>query len=320
MSLKNLVNLLNKVAFGLNMVLVRKEIEVGTPKVLTTEELINYGIVNIDKPKGPTSHQVSDFVKRILKVSKAGHSGSLDPAVTGLLPVATGRATRIVQSLLKSGKEYVGILHFHKELPGDKIRDVFQQFVGKIMQLPPVKSAVKRRLRERTVYYLKILEIDGKDVLFVAGTQAGTYIRKLCHDIGLKAGVGAHMAELRRTKVGPFDESNKVTLQDLSDAFHYYKEGKDKWLREIIIPIEAAVRDIPKVWVMDNAVESLKHGVDLKVPGVTQLDEGIEPDMSVALMTGNNELIALGTAKMSSSKIVKEKNGIAVLVHKVFLN
>ena len=194
-------------------ILVRKEAETEEkygciPEYRKTEEIINYGIVNINKPKGPTSHQVSDFVQKILHINKSGHSGTLDPAVTGVLPVALGRATRIVQTLLTAGKEYVGIMHLHKNIEETKLRETIQKdFIGKIRQMPPLKSSVKRQLRTRTVYYFEIMEIEDKDVLFKVGTQAGTYIRKLIHDIGQKIGTGAHMAELRRTKAGPFRES-----------------------------------------------------------------------------------------------------------------
>ena len=190
------------------------------PEKRKTEELISYGIVNIDKPSGPSSHQVSDYVKKILGIGKAGHSGTLDPKVTGSLPVALGRGTRVVQALLVAGKEYVGIMHLHKEVDDALLAETCSHFVGKIDQLPPVKSSIKRRLRQRKVYYFEILDRMGKDVMFKAGVQAGTYIRKLVHDIGERLGCGAHMHELRRTKAGPFSEDTMVTLQELSDALN----------------------------------------------------------------------------------------------------
>lgn len=291
------------------------------PDKRPTEEIINYGIVNIDKPKGPTSHEVSDFVQRILHIKKSGHSGTLDPAVTGVLPMALGNATRIVQFLLKAGKEYVAIMHLHKEVPEEQIRESMKEYTGKIKQLPPIKSAVKRQVRERSVYYVDILEIDKQDVLFIIGTQAGTYIRKYIHDLGQRLKVGAHMVELRRTKAGPFNEDmNLVTLQDLTDAFWYYKnEDNDKFLRHCIQPIENAVKHLPKIWILDTTVESLCHGVDLKLPGISRLESGIEPDQIVAVMTLKDELVAIGTARMSSEKMFKEIKGIGIAVHKVFM-
>src|SRR3989344_462995 len=195
------------------------------PSERTPEELIKYGIVNLDKPKGPSSHQVSDYVKKILQISKAGHSGTLDPAVTGVQPVALERATKITEFLLTSPKEYVCIMHLHKKVEQKLIEEAIKKFIGKIQQRPPIKSAVKRVERTREIYELEIIEIKEKDVLFHVKCQAGTYIRVLCHKIGEELGSGAHMAELRRTQAGPFTEhDNLVTLNDLQDAYHFYKE------------------------------------------------------------------------------------------------
>jgi len=290
------------------------------PDKRPVKELINYGVINIDKPPGPTSHQVSDYLQKILNISKAGHSGTLDPGVTGVLAIATGRATRVVQTLLKAGKEYVGLMHVHKEIPEHEIYNVCNDFVGKIMQMPPIKSAVKRKLRERQVYYFDIMEIEGQDVLFKVGCQAGTYIRKLVHDIGQKLGCGAHMAELRRTKAGPFNEStNLVTLQDLTDAFYYYKEEEnEKYLKYCIQPIENAVKHLPKIYVLDSAVDSLCHGANLNVPGISKLESGITMQDIVAVMTLKGELICYGTAKLNSKEMLGER-GLAVKIEKVFM-
>ncbi len=290
------------------------------PSKRKTEDIIEYGVVNIDKPQGPTSHQVSDFVQRILKIKKAGHSGTLDPNVTGVLAIALGRATRIVQTLLPAGKEYICLMHVHKEIEEKKIRKVLSEFVGKIKQMPPIKSAVKRVLRDRKVYYIDIIDIASQDVLFRVGCQAGTYIRTLCHDIGKKLGCGAHMQELRRTQAGPFKEDSSFTLQDLTDAFHYYKEGNDKFLRKIIQPIEDAVKHLPKIWVDDQAIGSITHGIDLKVPGVAKIESMIGKDDLVAIMTLKDELVAIGNAAMGSKDVMKKEKGIVVNVNKVFMN
>jgi len=290
------------------------------PKDRPAESLFNYGIVNIDKPKGPTSHQVSAYVQKILKIKKSGHSGTLDPKVTGVLPTALGKSTRAVQVLLIAGKEYICLMHIHKEVPKDTIREKMGEFVGKIRQMPPIKSAVKRQWRYRNVYYIDILDIKEKDVLFKVGCQAGTYIRKLCHDMGTAMGTGAHMAELRRTKAGPFMEDTLVSLQDLTDAVYYFKEeGNDKLLRHVIKPIEFAVQHLAKVWVMDTAVENICQGADLAVPGICKVHENIEKNHNIAIMTLKGELIALGEARMGSSEMLKKTKGIAVKTRKVFL-
>ncbi|MBN1544291.1 RNA-guided pseudouridylation complex pseudouridine synthase subunit Cbf5 [Candidatus Woesearchaeota archaeon] len=307
-------------------ILVKKQSETSdkygcSPEARSTEQLLQLGIINIDKPKGPTSHQVSAYVQKILGAKKGGHSGTLDPKVTGVLPTAIEKATRIVQALLVAGKEYICLMHLHKEVPEEQIMKVMKEFTGKITQLPPLKSAVKRQWRERRVYYIEILDIVGQDVLFVIGCQAGTYIRKICHDIGKSLGTGAHMAELRRTKAGPFNESTLATLHDLTDAYWYYKnEGNDRLLRHIVQPVENAVSHLPKVWVMDTTVDTLCHGADLAVPGIAKLESGIEPDQTVAVMTLKQELAALGTAKINSNDMMRRDRGIAVKTKKVFMD
>jgi len=281
--------------------------------------LLEYGVINLNKPKGPTSHLVSDHVKKILGVNKAGHGGTLDPGVTGVLPVAIGRATRIIQTILKGGKEYVAIMHLHEKVSEDKIKDVVKKFVGKINQMPPVKSAVVRRVRTRKVYYIDILEINGQDVLFKIGCEAGTYVRKICHDMGQELNVGAHMSELIRTKAGPFNYSDWVTLQDLEDAFYFWKEdGDEKELRRCILPPEVAINHLPKIWVDDSCIVPLCHGSDLKVPGVIKLND-FNVEGLVAVMTLKNELICIGQARMTSKAILKEEKGLAVKVEKVFM-
>lgn len=304
-------------------IIIRKKAETSEkfgcyPEERKVEELINYGIINIDKPSGPTSHQVSAYVQKILEIKKSGHAGTLDPKVTGVLPVATGDATKIVQLLLTAGKEYVGIMHLHQDVAEGKLRNVCNEFVGKIKQLPPIKSAVKRQIRERNVYYFEILEIQERDVLFKVGCQAGTYIRKLVSDIGKKIG-GAHMSELRRTKAASFNEETMVTLHDVADSFYYWKnEGNEKYIRKVILPVETGIKHLPKIWVLDTTVDSLAHGASLKVPGIAKLESGIEKEQQVAVLTLKNEIVCYGRAKLSSKEMLAEK-GIAVTSERVFM-
>ena len=282
-------------------------------------ELLNNGIILIDKPAGPTSHQVSDQVKKILNINKAGHSGTLDPNVTGVLPIALGNGTKVIQALLNAGKEYVCVMHVHDDIAEEKLREVINSFVGRIKQVPPVKSAVKRQERIRTVYYINILEIKDRDVLFKVGCQAGTYIRKLCSDIGEKLGSGAHMAELRRTKAGPFNESELITLHDLTDAFHEYNKDNFKLIEKILLPIEAGIKHLPKIWVKNSTVESLCHGAQLNIPGIALLESNIKPKDMVAILDSRNKLILLGNAILSSKEIIDKKEGMAVKTLRVFM-
>jgi H/ACA ribonucleoprotein complex subunit 4 len=283
-------------------------------------ELLDYSIVNIDKPSGPSSHQVSAYVKDILGIEKSGHSGTLDPKVTGVLPVGLGRGTRIVQSLLTAGKEYICLMNIHSEFAEDKIRKVIAGFTGEIDQLPPVRSAVKRQVRKRTIYYIDIIDIKERFVLFKVGCQAGTYIRKLCSDIGKELGSGAHMAELRRTMAGAFDESTLCTLQDLKDAYYYYKEKQDEAaLRRILQPLENGVRHLSKAWVLDSTVHTLCHGAFLNIPGIAKMHDRIEKGDRVAVMTLNDELVCVGIAQLSSEEVMKKDKGLFLKPEQVFM-
>ena len=302
--------------------LIRQEAETDPkygkkPEERDIEELLEKGVINIDKPSGPSSHQISAYVQKILQKKKAGHSGTLDPKVTGCLPIAVDKATRVVQSLLTAGKEYICVMHLHEEKSREEILQVFKEFTGRIKQLPPVKSAVKRQWRFRKVYYIELLDINGQDVLFRTGTEAGTYIRKLVHDIGQKLGCGAHMAELRRSKAGPFNEDSLVTLQELTDAYHYYKNGDDSSLKKVIQPMENAIAHLPKIYVQDTAVDTLCHGMQLKVPGIIKVDSDIQEDNNVAVLTLKGELVLVGTSTMKAKALKSLCNQI--LIQKLIL-
>ncbi|MCB9359475.1 RNA-guided pseudouridylation complex pseudouridine synthase subunit Cbf5 [Candidatus Woesearchaeota archaeon] len=306
-------------------IIVKRDIQPSSlgvdPKKRPIAELLVNSVICVDKPKGPTSHQVAAYVQKIFEIDKSGHGGTLDPNVCGVLPTAIGKATRVVQALQPAGKEYVCVMHLHKEIPKDKILDAMKEFEGRIKQLPPIKSAVKRQYRYRKIYYIDILEIKDKDVLFFVGCQAGTYIRKLCHDIGVRLGCGAHMQDLRRTKAGPFREDELCTLQDLTDAYHFYKkEGNDKFLRKLLMPIEKAVEHLGKVYILDSSVDTICHGASLAVPGIAKVETEIQQDELVAIMTLKGELIALGNSKMASNDMVKAEKGIAATLEAVFMS
>jgi len=257
-------------------------------------------------------------VQKILGINKAGHSGTLDPKVTGVLPIALGKATRIVQTLLKSGKEYICLMHLHKNINDELIYKTADEFVGKIKQLPPIRSAVKRELRTREIYYLNILEINDKEILFKIGSEAGFYIRKFCHDFGLKLKTNAHMVSLVRTKAGPFTDKTWHSLHDLKDSYEFYKNGNEKSIRNIILPIEKAVEHLSKIWVHDSAVSTLCHGADLSIPGISKYNNFSE-DETIAVMTLKNELICLGNSLIDYKEIKNNDKGKVVKVHKVFM-
>jgi len=291
------------------------------PSDRSVGELLKGGVIILDKPSGPTSHQATAWVRDALKADKVGHGGTLDPYVSGVLPVTLGKATRLTDIVLSSDKEYICLMRLHGDRPEDRIRKVFSEFVGKIYQLPPVRSSIKRQLRIRTIKELEILDIKGRDVLFRMECDAGTYARTLCVDIGDVLGCGANMVELRRTRSGKMTEARAHTLHDIKDAYVFWQQnGREDWLRSMIMPMEVLVEPLPKVVVKATAVDAVCHGADLNIQGIHMLDEDIRKNALVAMMTARGELIAIGKMAMSTSKIMATSQGKAVDTERVFMD
>ncbi len=289
------------------------------PEERSIDELLRLGVTVIDKPCGPSSHEVTAWARKIVGAEKAGHSGTLDPHVSGVLPVGLNSATKAMGFLLKSKKEYVGIMQLHRNVKEGDVKRAFEAFTGEIRQLPPVRSAVRRRERKRKVYYMEPLQYKGREVLFLVGCEAGTYIRKLCFDIGRHLGVGANMLELRRTRAGALTEKMSVTLHDLSDAVWLWKERNDeKALRRCVLPLEAAV-DLRRVWVRDSAVESLCSGAALALPGIARIELGVMPGESIALMSLKGELVCIARSEMGSEGMAAGMKGIAARTARVIM-
>jgi H/ACA ribonucleoprotein complex subunit 4 len=194
------------------------------------------------------------------------------------------------------------------------------EFVGEIYQKPPLRSSVKREPRKRTIYRLIVNELDGRIVLFTCSCQAGTYIRKLCSDVGEVLGCGAHMRELRRTRAGPFsEEDGLVNLHQLSAAESDFEAGNPETLRKIIKPMELALESMPRIEVRDSAVDAICHGADLAIPGIVKIDSKIEKKNAVAVFTLKGEAVALGRALMTSREILDLEKGAAAKTERVLM-
>lgn len=281
------------------------------PDERSINELLDNGLIILDKPRGPTSHQVDSWVKKIFEIKKVGHSGTLDPNATGVLPIGLGNSTKALQFLLLAGKEYVGVMKLHGDVPEKKLFEVCKGFVGEITQLPPVRSAVKRVKRKRRIYYLDVLEVKDRDVLFRVGCESGTYIRTLCVDIGKTLRSGAHLSELRRTRVGHLREEDSVFLQDVKDAFVFWKEeNNESYLRKLIHPVERILEHLPKIVVRDSAVDAICHGASLAIPGVVEVDSDIKKGDVVVVLTLKGEGIAVMKSLRTSEEILQKDTGI----------
>lgn len=292
-----------------------------SPDERSIKELLNCSMINLDKPNGPTSHQIDAWLRKILEADKVGHGGTLDPNATGILPIAIGNATRVLQVLLSAGKEYIGVMKLHKNIDKNKILDVCKSFVGDVSQIPPVRSAVKRVRRKRSIYYFEVIQIKEKNVLFRVGCEAGTYVRTLCVDIGRKLKCGAHLAELRRTRVGNLREEDMVILHDVKDAYVFWKEeGDEKEFRSKILPMERMMDHIPKVVIRDSAVDAICHGASLAIPGVVEIDTDIKKGDMVAVLTLKGEGVALVNALLSTEDIIQKDTGMCANIERVLMN
>lgn len=295
--------------------------DVGTfPEMRPIMDYIKYGMLIIDKPPGPTSHEVVAWVKKLLDLDKAGHGGTLDPKVTGVLPIGLQESTKVVQALLDSGKIYVCIMRTHCEEQESKVLSILKLFEGEIFQRPPVRSSVARRLRTRTIYGIDYLEGDGRNWLFTVACQSGTYIRKLCYDIGEILGGGAHMQELRRIRSGPFIEKESYTMLDFVDVVNQYKEGDYAPLRKMIRPYEDALELQPKIWIRDTAVDAICTGAGLAMPGILKMESGITRGDLVAVLTQKGEAVALMKAERTQEEIMESTHGIAAIPVRVLMN
>lgn len=230
--------------------------------------------------------------------------------MTGVLPVLLGRATRLTQAIAGQPKEYVCLMRFHGDVGREELLGALREFVGEIYQTPPIRSRVARRPRVRVVYELEVLEFEGRDLLFRALVSGGTYLRKLCHDLGLLLGVGAHMVELRRTRSGPVTEGESVSLLELYAAAKAYREGEGRWLEDFVRNPEELVAHLPRVEVLDTAVDAVCHGAPLAVAGIARLSREIEPGNLVAIHTLKGELVALGRAEKSALDV--DEGGVFV--------
>lgn len=259
------------------------------------QELLKFSIINIDKPSGPTSFTISNFVRKSLNLNKTSHFGTLDPQVTGVLPVALGRACRLNEYFMHKNKTYVGIMRLHEEIEEEKLKKEMNNFIGKIKQLPPVRSSVKRAVREREIISFNIIEIQVKDVLFETEVQAGTYIRKLIHDLGEKIG-GAHMLELRRIQASIFKEENSINLYDFESALEQYKKGSEDTLKSILIPAEEALEKVmPIIQASSKNIKQLLTGKPLMKSDIQE-----PPKEEIFAVFNNDQLI--GIYKKSDEK------------------
>jgi H/ACA ribonucleoprotein complex subunit 4 len=297
----------------------------STPHKRDLTEYLKYAVINLDKPSNPSSHEIVAWVKRILKVEKTGHSGTLDPKVTGCLIICLNRATRLAKAQQGAGKEYVCVLKLHDSIESEQhLLDAMNKLKGPVFQKPPAISAVKKKLRIRNVYDMKLYQFDQEtnSAVFWCSVEAGSYVRTICVHLGLLLGVEGSMDELRRVRSGIMDENTGLyTMHDILDAHHVYeREGSEAYLRTVIQPLECLLVNYPRIVLKDSAVNSICYGGKLLIPGVLRYCSTIEVNQEVVLMTTKGEAIAVGVALMTPSEIYSCDHGIVAKIKRVIMD
>merc|ERR1712020_722020 len=288
-------------------------------------ELADYvrsGFINVDKPANPSSHEVVAWIKRILRVEKTGHSGTLDPKVTGCLVVCIDRATRLVKSQQSAGKEYVCIYRLHDSIPQKRVAQELEKLKGALFQRPPLISAVKRQLRVRTVYESKLVEHDEERNMgiFWVSVESGFYARTICVHLGLMLGCGGQMQELRRPRAGIMTGKESSTMHDILDAQWMYDNHKDEsYLRRVIRPLEALLTKHKRIIMKDSAVNAICYGAKILLPGVLRYEDGIEMGEEIVVCTTKGEAICLGIAQMTTATMACCDHGVVAKIKRVIM-
>merc|ERR1711981_20282 len=295
-----------------------------TPLQRDMKSYVKSGCINLDKPSNPSSHEIVAWLKRILRVEKTGHSGTLDPKVTGCLIVRIDRATRLVKSQQSAGKEYVAVCRLHnKPESRAKLERAIEHLQGAIFQRPPLISAVKRQLRIRRIYDSKLLEYDEERNLGIIwmSCEAGTYVRTLCVHLGLLCGTGGNMQELRRVRSGIMDENKHlVTMHDILDAQHQFESHADEaYLRRAIMPLETLLTGHKRIMVKDSAVNAICYGAQIMLPGILKFDDGIEVNKEIVIISTKGEAVCLAIAIMTSGQMATCDHGRVAKIKRVIM-
>lgn len=294
----------------------------ASPLKRDISEYVKSGYICLDKPANPSSHEVVAWIKRILKVDKTGHSGTLDPKVTGCLVVCIERATRLVKSQQSAGKEYVCIYKLHDSVEQKRIAQELERLKGALFQRPPLISAVKRQLRVRTVYESKLLEHDPEKNMgiFWVSVESGFYARTICVHLGLMLGCGGQMQELRRPRSGTSHESDCSTMHDVLDAQWVYENHKDEtYLRRVVRPLEALLTKHKRIIMKDSAVNAICYGAKILLPGVLRYEDGIEINEEIVIVTTKGEAICLGIAQMTTGTMASCDHGVVAKIKRVVM-
>ena len=292
------------------------------PNDRSITELLDSGIILINKSSGPTSHQLTAWARNLLGLNRLGHGGTLDPFATGLLTFLCGKATKITNIVLNSNKSYVAVIRFENPVAKDDLKELLISLNGDIYNVPPKESAVKVQVRSRSIYSMNLLDLDdsGKVAIINLSCNAGTYVRTLTKDIGLLLGNNCDLIELHRDMTGNFDESMACTMHQLTDAvFLWQNQGDDRGLKRLMSPIEIILNKLPKIYVKDGAVSAVSHGAPLAKPGIVRAAKGIKKGDSVIILSLKEEAVAIATLNVNSEDLVNMSSGQVATAQSVLM-
>tara|TARA_B100000003_G_scaffold38249_1_gene32458 strand:- start:1143 stop:2102 length:960 start_codon:yes stop_codon:yes gene_type:complete len=280
------------------------------PEELTIEQRLASGFILLDKPPGPTSHQIASWVRDLLGLERLGHGGTLDPFATGVLPLMAGKSMKLTKGILKTDKTYIAVLKFAQETNIDSLNEVIDKLTGRIYNVPPEISAVKVQVRTRKIYKFELIENNSKQAIVRIFCEAGTYIRTIARDMGLLLGYNVELKELRRENSGRFNLTDCVTLQEIADAVWLWKEcDNSAALEKIIHPTEKLLLDKPYIIVKDSAASALCHGAPLLRPGLIEVSDTLSSGLEVAAFTSKNEIVGIVKMSKGFTEISSESSG-----------
>jgi H/ACA ribonucleoprotein complex subunit 4 len=292
------------------------------PSNRSITELLDSGIILVNKPSGPTSHQLTAWARNLLGLNRLGHGGTLDPFATGLLTLLCGKATKFNNIVLNSNKSYVAVIRFGKPVLEDELNNLLKKLTGEIYNVPPKESAVKIQVRSRFIFSNKLLDLDesGKIAIIQLSCNAGTYVRTLTKDFGLILGTNCDLIELHRDETGIFEENMACTMHQLTDAvFLWQNQGDDRGLKQIMAPIESILNNLPRIYVKDGAVSAVSHGAPLAKPGIVKASKGIKKGDSVIILSLKEEAVAIATLHVDSENLMEMSNGQVATAQSVLM-
>ena len=280
------------------------------PDERTIEQRLASGFILVDKPAGPTSHQLAAWARDLFGLERLGHGGTLDPFATGVLPLMAGRCMKITNKVLKHRKSYIAVFRFKSTPSEGELDEIMARMTGRIYNVPPEISAVKVQVRTRRIFAFERLDMNEKDMVARITCEAGTYIRTMARDMGLMLNQAVELKELRREQSGMFSLDDCVTMDAVADAVWLWKEcGDESALMRIVHPIEKLLVELPQCVVKDSAVAALSFGAPLLRPGIVSVPAGIPVGQDMLITSLKGEAVGFVKLTVASDDIGALENG-----------